>query len=95
MRQLRPETGETLVTIFKTLIQLYLFCLFLYYLTYYTKEGIKGNIFGNSTKNCWPKMQLRPETGESPAIFKSTNKIVFVLSPVLLFYLIYQKDYQR
>ena len=31
MRQLRPETGESLVFFFKTLIKLYLFCLFLYF----------------------------------------------------------------
>ena len=30
---------------FKTLIQLYLFYLFLYFLTYCIKEGIEGNIF--------------------------------------------------
>ena len=29
----------------KTLFQLYLFCLFPYFLTYCIKEGIKGNIF--------------------------------------------------
>ena len=47
MRQLRTETGESLIKKFKTLIQLYLFCLFLYSLTYCIKEGIKGNIFGH------------------------------------------------
>ena len=31
MRQLRPETRESLAIFFKTLIQLYLFCLFLYF----------------------------------------------------------------
>ena len=31
MRQIWPETGEPLVIFFKTLIQLYLFCLFLYF----------------------------------------------------------------
>ena len=31
MRQLRPETGEPLAIFFKTLIQLYLFYLFLYF----------------------------------------------------------------
>ena len=50
MRQLPPETGEPLAIFFKTLIQLYLFYLFLYSLTYCTKEGIKGNYFGDQIK---------------------------------------------
>ena len=39
--------------------------------------------------------QLRPETGESLANLKIANQIVFVFSSVLLFYLMYQKGYQR
>ena len=35
---------------FKTLIKLYLLCLFLYYFTYCIKEGIKVNIFGDYIK---------------------------------------------
>ena len=31
MRQLRPETGESLAIFFKTLIQLFLFCLFFHF----------------------------------------------------------------
>ena len=48
MRQIHPETGETIV-FFKTLIQLYLLRSNIYSLTYYIKEVIteviKGNIF--------------------------------------------------
>ena len=47
MRTLRPETGESLAIFFKTLIQLYLFLLFLNSLTYCIKEGIKGSILGD------------------------------------------------
>ena len=45
MRQIYPETWESLVFFFKTLIQLYLLCSFFYSMTYYIKEVIKGNIF--------------------------------------------------
>ena len=45
MRQLRPEIEESLVTFFKTLIQLYLLCLFTYSLNCFIKEVIKGKIF--------------------------------------------------
>ena len=45
MRQIQPETGEFLIKIFKTLIQLYLLCSFFYSLTYFIKEVIKGKIF--------------------------------------------------
>ena len=45
MRQIHPETGEVLAIIFKTLIQLYLFYLFLYYLAYCIKYVIKGKTF--------------------------------------------------
>ena len=38
--------------------------------------------------------QLQPETGKHLANFKIANKFVFVLSPDLLFYLMYQKGYQ-
>ena len=44
IRQIQPETGESLV-FFKTLIQLYLFRSFPYSLTYCIKEVIKSKIF--------------------------------------------------
>ena len=48
MRQIRPETGESLAIFFKTLIQLYVLRSFLYSLTYFIKEVISGKIFWRS-----------------------------------------------
>ena len=45
MRQIQPETVESLVIVSKTRIHFYLLCLFLYYLTYQIKEVIKGKTF--------------------------------------------------
>ena len=50
MRQLQPETGESLVIFFKTLIQLYFVCLFIYSLTCCIKEVVKGKIFLRSNE---------------------------------------------
>ena len=69
MRQIQPETGEYLVCFFKTLIQLYLLRSFLYSLTYCIKEDIEDNNLEIKRKKCWPMRQIRPETGESLAIF--------------------------
>ena len=44
MRQIQPETGESLVIFFKTLIKLYLSFLFIYTLTYCIKEVIKSRL---------------------------------------------------
>ena len=41
--------------------------------------------FGDYIKKCWPMRQLRPETGESLAIFQNTDPIVFVLFISLIF----------
>ena len=46
-------------------------------------------------KKCWPMRQLRPETGESLAIFQNTNPIVFVTLISLFFDLLYQRGHQR
>ena len=43
--QIQPETGESIVFFFKTLIQLYLLRSFFYSLTYCIKEVIKSKIF--------------------------------------------------
>ena len=53
---------------------------------YQRGEGleIKRIIFRHMSK-------LRPETGETIAIFKIINQILFILSPFLLFYLMYEK----
>ena len=39
--------------------------------------------------------QIRPETGESLAIFQDTDPIVFVTFISLFFDLLYQRGYQR
>ena len=69
MRHIQPETGESLAFFFKILIQLYLLRSFHYSLNYCIKEVIKGKIFGILNKKVRPMRQLRPETGESLAIF--------------------------
>ena len=46
-------------------------------------------------KNYWPMRHLRPETGESLAIFQNTYPIVFVLFISLFFELLYKREYQR
>ena len=68
MRQIQPETGESLV-FFKTTIQLYLLRLFPYYLTYCNKEGNDDNNLDIKLRMFWPMRQIRPETGEPLAIF--------------------------
>ena len=70
---MQPETGESLVFFFKTLIQLFVLRWFLYSLDYCIKEVIKGKIFWIlNEKKCWPMRQLRPETGESLEICLNT-----------------------
>ena len=64
---------------FKTLIQLYLLRSFLYSLTYCTKEVIEDNNLEIKWKKCRSMRQLRPETGESLAVFQNTNKNLYVL----------------
>ena len=79
----------------KILIQLYLLRSFLYSLTYCIKEVIEGKIFWRLNENCWPMRQLRPETGESLAIFSKhwSNCICFVYFSI--FDSLYQIGYQR
>ena len=64
---------------FKALIQLYLLRSFLYYLTYCIKECIKDNNLEIKWKKCQSMRQVRPERGESLAIFQNTNKNLYVL----------------
>ena len=66
MRQLRPETCESLAIVQNT--DPIVFVLFIsLFLTYCIKEGIKGNIFGQYIQKYWPMRQLWPKTGESLA----------------------------
>ena len=46
-------------------------------------------------KNCWPMRQLRPETGESLAIFQNTDQNCICVVYFSIFYLLYQRGYQR
>ena len=94
MRQLRPVTGESL-TIFKTLIQLYLFYLFIYFWITVSKRVSKTIFLDIKFKSVglWGSYGLKQ--GNPLQNLKISNRIVFVLSSALLFYLLYQKDYQR
>ena len=73
---------------FKKLIQLYLLCSFIYSFTYCIKESIKDNNFEIKWIKCRSMRQLRPETGESLAIFQNTDKKLFVLCTNLFTYCI-------
>ena len=80
---------------FKILIQLYLFYLFFYFLLTVSKRISKTIFLGIKFKSVgiWGIYGLKQ--GNTLQNLKIHNKIVFVLSPDLLFYLIYQKGYQR
>ena len=95
MRQLRPEIGESLTIYFKILIQLYLFYLFLYCLLIVSK-GISNVILlviKFKSVGLWGRYVMKQ--GNPLQDFKIANQIVFVLSPSLLFHLIYQNSYHR
>ena len=81
--------------IFKTLIQLYLFCLFIYFWLTVSKRVSKAIFFDIQFKSVglWRSYGLKQ--GNPFQNLKISNKIVFVLSPDLFFYLIHQKGYQR
>ena len=67
------------------------FVLFIFlFLAYCIKEGIKGNILGVKFKSVgiWGRYALKQENPLQN--LKITNQIVYVLSPSLLFYLMYQ-----
>ena len=80
MRQIYPETGESLVFSLKSLIPIYLLRPFVYSLTYRIKEGIEDNNLEIKWKMCRPMRQLRNETGESLAIFQNTYKEFFLFT---------------
>ena len=65
---------------FKVLIQLYLLCSFLYYLTYCIKEVINGKIFwrlNEKTVGLWGSYGLKQ--GNAMQFFQNTHPILFVL----------------
>ena len=95
MRQIQPETGESLVFFFKTLIQLYLLCLFIYSLTYCIKEVIKGKMFWRLNEKCaglWVSYGLKQ--GNPLQFFSKhwSNCICFAYFSI--FDLLYQRGYQ-
>ena len=72
MRHIQPETGEYIVSVFKRLIQLYVFCLFLYSLTYCIKEAL-------NEKSAGLRGSYGPRQGNPLQYFSNNNPIVFVL----------------
>ena len=64
------------------------------FLTYYIKEGIKGNILDIKFKSVglWGSYSLKQ--GNTLQNLNISNQIVYFLSHDLLFYIIYQKGYQ-
>ena len=94
MRQLRPETGESLVIFFKTLIQLYFFCLFFFFGLVVLKKVSKAIFLDIKFKSVglWGSYGLKHRNPLQN--IKIADQIVPVLSPDLLLYLMYQKCYQ-
>ena len=70
---------------FKTLIQLYLLCSFLYSLTYCIKEVIKGNILLRLDEKYASLRQLQPQTRESLAILSKYRSYCFCFIYFLFF----------
>ena len=81
--------------LFKTLIQLYLFYLFIYFWLTVSKRVSKTIFLDIKFKSVgiWGIYGLRQEN--TLQNLKISNQIVFVLSPDLLFHLMDQKGYQR
>ena len=77
MRHLRPETGESLAILFKTLIQLYLFCLFLYFWLTVSKRVSKAIFLDITFKSVglWGSYSLKQ--GNSLQNVKFSNPIIF------------------
>ena len=94
MRQLRPETGESLDIFFKTLIQLYLFYLFFNILLTVSKRVSKSIFLDITFKSVgiWGSYSLKQG---NPLHFFSkhwSNCICFVYFSI--FDLLYQRGYQ-
>ena len=80
---------------FKTLIHLNLFYLFLYFWLTVSKRLSKAIFRDIKFKSVGIRGSYGPKKGNPLQNLKISNQIVFVLSPDLLLYLIYQKGYQR
>ena len=83
MRQLQPETGEFLANFFKTLIQLYLFCLFLYFWLTVSKRVSKAIFLDIKCKSVGLWGSYGPKQG---------NPLKF-LTTLIQFYLFYSFIY--
>ena len=94
MRQLRPETGKSLAIFSKHWSNCICFIYFIF-LTYCIKESIRRLFLDIKFKSVglWDSYGLKQ--GNILQNLKINNQIVFVLFPDLLFYLMYQKGYQR
>ena len=80
---------------FKILIQLYLFCLFFYFWLTVSKRVSKAIFLEMNWKSVGLRESYGLKQGNPLQNLKISNQIIFVLSPDLLFYLMYQKVYQR
>ena len=76
----QPKTGQSLVSFYKTLIQLYLLRSFLYSFTYCIKEVIKGRIFWIlNEKSAGLCGRYGLKQGNPLQSFQNTNKKLYVL----------------
>ena len=94
MRQIRPETMESLAIFFKTLIQFYLFYLFFYFWFTVSKRVSKAIFLDIKLKSVGLLGSYGLKQGRPLQNLKISNQIVFILSPDLLLYLMYQNVYQ-
>ena len=80
---------------FKTIIQFYLLCSFLYSLTFYIKEVIKGKIFwrlNDKSVGLWDNYSLKQ--GNPLQVFKILIQL-YLFCFFSIFDLLYQTGYQR
>ena len=80
---------------FKTLIQSYLFYLFIYLWITVSKRVSKSILLDIKFKSVGLWVSYGLKQGNPLQNLKISNQIVFFLSPDLLFYLMYQIGYQR
>ena len=90
-----PWRRESLAISFKTLIQLYMFCLFIYFWVTVSMRVSKAISLDVKCKSVglWGRYGL--EQGNPLQNPKIANLIAFVLISDLLLYLMYQNGYQR
>ena len=79
MRQIQPETGEYLVFFQNTNPIIFVTFISLFYDLLYQRGYQRLDILEIKREKFRSMRQLRPETGESLAIFQNTDPIVFIL----------------